>query len=116
MRLWWSPDADVDVDVLVWDLVPGGRWRFSYTFPDGRADHVGGTFRTIEPPRRLSFTWTWEPPDVHAGMETLVSVTLDEAAGATTVLVRHERFPDRATRDRHDIGWTSTLERLLEAL
>jgi len=31
---WWSPDADTSVEVLTWDLVPGGRWRFAYTLPD----------------------------------------------------------------------------------
>jgi uncharacterized protein YndB with AHSA1/START domain len=69
---------------------------------------------TIDPPRALAFTWIWEPPDVHAGIETRVVVTLAERAGATTVEVVHERFPDVESRDRHEAGWADTLDRLQE--
>lgn len=116
MERWWSPDPAVQVDVLDWVLRVGGTWRFAYRFPDGRVIHVGGTLREVDPERRLVLTWTWEPPDVHAGTETLVTIALDESEEGTTVLVRHERFPSSEIRDRHDAGWTATLDRLGEAL
>ena len=116
MRRWWSPDSTIGVDVIEWDLAHGGRWRFAYRFPDGAVSHVRGVFQDIVPERRLVFTWTWEPPDPHAGIETLVSVTFEEADGRTTVRVRHTRFPDDATCLRHDAGWNATLDRLPEVL
>jgi uncharacterized protein YndB with AHSA1/START domain len=70
----------------------------------------------VAPARRLVFTWTWEPPDVHAGIETLVSVTLAPKDRGTRLQVRHEGFPTNASRDRHDVGWSGTLERLPEVL
>lgn len=111
---WWSPEDDIAVDVLNWDLTPGGAWRFGYRFPSGQIIHVTGRFLTIDPPRALALTWTWEPPDVHAGIETRVVVTMSERDGATTVEVVHEQFPNAESRDRHDAGWTGTLDRLQE--
>lgn len=114
--LWWSPDPEVSVTVVEWTPVPGGRWRFAYGFPDGSVIHVRGVFREVEADHRLVFTWTWEPPDMYAGIETMVSVTIEAAGDGAVVHVRHERFPDESTRSRHDAGWNSTLDRLDEVL
>jgi uncharacterized protein YndB with AHSA1/START domain len=116
MRRWWSPDPDVSVEILEWTLRVGGAWRFAYRFPDGTVTYVRGLFQRVDPARRLVFTWTWEPPDVHAGIETLVSVTLAPKDRGTRLQVRHEGFPTNASRDRHDVGWSGTLERLPEVL
>lgn len=113
---WWSPSADIPVVVETWELERGGRWRFAYLQPDGIVSIVGGTFREISPGERLVFTWIWEPPDPHAGVETLVTIVLAPVPGGTELTVTHERFPDRATRDRHDVGWQTTLDRLEESL
>lgn len=113
---WWSPDETIAVEVLAWDLVPGGAWRFGYRFPDGRLVHVRGRFLDITPPSRLAFTWTWEAPDVHAGIETHVTVALRPDGDGTTVELLHEQFPDDESRDRHDAGWVATLDRLTEVL
>jgi len=116
VQRWWSPDPAVLVEVLSWDLRPGGAWRFGYRFPDATLIHVGGVFRVVQPLRRLVFTWTWEPPDAHAGVSTLVTVDLDGDEEETTVRVIHDRFPDALIRDRHDAGWNATLDRLPEVL
>jgi uncharacterized protein YndB with AHSA1/START domain len=93
-----------------------GRYRFRYHQPSGGSDVVTGAFREIAPPRRLAFTWTWEPPDPHAGIETLVTIELAADGDGTLVVVTHEQFPDQGTRDRHQSGWLSTLPRLSEVL
>lgn len=116
MRRWWSPDPDVAMDVLAWDPSVGGRWRFAYRFPDGGVIHVRGVFRRVEPDRSLEFTWTWEPPDVHAGIETVVTIDLAPLETGTHLRVHHVGFPDEPSRDRHDAGWSATLDRLNETL
>lgn len=116
MRRWWSPDPEVAVEILDWTLRVGGPWRFAYRFPDGSVIHVRGLFRHVAPRRRLVFTWTWEPPDVHAGIETVVSIDLIPSDEGTRIRVRHDGFPTDESRDRHDAGWSATLDRLPEVL
>jgi uncharacterized protein YndB with AHSA1/START domain len=109
---WFSPSEDIGTEVLDFDFRSGGRYRFGFHLPDGRVSVVAGRYRQIVPPATLVFTWTWEAPDPHAGVDTLVTVELREGAGETELTVVHERFPDAETRDRHDEGWAGTLDRL----
>src|SRR5262245_11215778 len=43
-------------------------YRFRYQVPGAPPMHVNGTFRAIDPPSRLAFSWNIEPPDEHAGL------------------------------------------------
>jgi uncharacterized protein YndB with AHSA1/START domain len=113
---WFSPDPQIANEVLDYTLCVGGRYRFGYRFPDGSRTTVAGEFREILPPRRLVFTWTWEPPDPHAGLETLVTVELLESGRGTEVVITHEWFPTASARDQHEAGWRATLDRLEEVL
>ena len=110
---WFSPSADVSVEILVHELRRRGHYRFRYSQPSGEVSIVTGEFCEISPPTRLIFTWTWEPPDRHAGIETLVTVDFIADGTGTRVVVTHERFPDRESRDRHEIGWRATLARMV---
>jgi uncharacterized protein YndB with AHSA1/START domain len=109
---WFSPSADIGTEVLEHDLRVGGRYRLGFHFPDGSRDTVRGVFQEIEPHDRLAFTWTWDPPDRHAGIETLVIVVLRDDGAETEVVISHDRFPTHETRDRHEAGWATTLDRL----
>lgn len=109
---WFSPSEDIGTEVVEHDLRVGGSYRLAFRMADGTENRVRGVFKEIQPPHRLGFTWTWEAPDPHAGIETLVTVVLREDANETEVLVSHDRFPTHESRDRHDAGWTTTLDRL----
>lgn len=113
---WFSPSPDVAIEILSHDLRPKGRYRFRYRQGEGETNVVTGEFCEIAPPTRLVFTWTWEPPDPHAGIETLVTIDLVREGQATLVSVTHERFPDHESCDRHDSGWHTTLPRLQHVL
>jgi uncharacterized protein YndB with AHSA1/START domain len=113
---WFSPSADIPVEVLAFDLVVGGRYRIAYRLDEHAVTTVTGAFREITTPMRLVFTWTWEPPDPHAGIDTLVTIDIASRGPLTELTVRHEQFPDDASRDRHDDGWRTTLDRLDEVL
>lgn len=113
---WFSPSADIALEVFEHHPRPGGCYRFVYRFPDGERRTVRGEFREVQAPGRLVFTWTWEPPDPHAGIVTLVTVELAADGAGTALLITHEMLPDHDTRDRHADGWRATLDRLPEAL
>ena len=109
---WFSPSADIGTEILEHDFRVGGRYRFGFRFPDGERNIVTGMFREIASPERLVFTWIWEPPDPHAGVETLVTIVLREDEDGTEIVVTHDRFSRHESRDRHDAGWQTTLDRL----
>lgn len=113
---WFSPSEAIPVDVIAFDAVVGGRYRLAYRLDADTTSIVTGLFREILPPTRLVFTWTWEPPDPHAGLDTLVTVGIVAIGPMTELTVRHEHFPDPASRARHDDGWRATLDRLTEVL
>jgi uncharacterized protein YndB with AHSA1/START domain len=112
---WLRPSPDVMLTVLEFDFRPGGAYRFAYDVPDGRRMIVGGTYRSIERPTRIVFSWLIEPPDEHAGIDSEVTVTITSSGSATELTIRHAKF-ERADADaRHAQGWRGALE-LLDAL
>ena len=46
----------------------------AYDVSDGQRMVVGRTFRAIQAPSRLVFSWLLEPPDEHAGIDSHVTV------------------------------------------
>jgi uncharacterized protein YndB with AHSA1/START domain len=111
LERWLCPSLDVVLQVEQLELRVGGRYRFVFHFPEGPRPVIG-EYRRIDRPRVLAFTWTWEPPDPHAGIDTLVTIQLAERDGGTELSLVHERFPDVATHQQHHAGWLATLERL----
>jgi uncharacterized protein YndB with AHSA1/START domain len=81
MRNWYGP-RNLTMPVCDIDLRVGGAYRFVHRAPDGAEFAFSGTFRELDPPRRIVQTWTYEgmPED-----ETLDTVEFAEVEGGTLV-------------------------------
>lgn len=112
LEKWFTPSPDITMHVLHLDVRAGGSYRFTFHRPDGTDGVVSGEYRTITPGQQLVMSWLREPPDPHAGHETLVTIDFRKKDGGTEVVVRHENFPDLAERQLHENGWTGALQRL----
>lgn len=111
LKLWWGPKSVECIDAEV-DLRVGGRYRIANQFPDGKILWISGEFETIERPHRLVYTW-------RVGSEAAaerVTVTFEERAKETEVIVMHERIPTQAMRDMHEQGWVGCLDGLVDYL
>ena len=108
---WFGP-GDFDVPSSQLDLRPGGKWRTTIRSPEGQLRTVSGVYSTIEPPRRLVFTWAWDDDNGVRGHETQVTVTLEPTPGGTRLRLVQEDFQNREVRDRHNGGWASSLSKL----
>lgn len=108
LKRWWGPAQVTCTDAQV-DLRPGGRYRIANRFPDGRVVWIAGAFETVEPPRRLVYSWSIEG-DVRAPER--VTVRFKARGSATEVIVTHDRIPDAAMRDQHAEGWAGCLDGL----
>jgi uncharacterized protein YndB with AHSA1/START domain len=102
---WWAAEGKFQIVQAECDLQPGGKWRIQVAGncrgAEGPGSTVYGEYRTIEPPRVLSYTWIRE----HEGYpETLVRWDLEEKDGCTTVRVTHSGLVSESLRARND-GW-----------
>ena len=109
---WLRPSPDVKLQVLALEFHEGGRYRFAYDVPDGKRMVVGGSYRRIEPPRCIVFSWLIEPPDEHAGIDSEVTVLLEPREGGTELIVRHDRWQRADAQARHSIGWQGAIDQL----
>lgn len=110
MKEWFSPET-VAVEDVEADAVVGGAYRVRMRSDEGQAFTARGTYREIDPPHRLVFTWDWEQEQSAVG-ETVVTVELREVDGGTELVLTHEGFPAAEARDGHEEGWASCLDRL----
>jgi uncharacterized protein YndB with AHSA1/START domain len=108
---WWGPEG-YTLPKHAHDVRPGGRWRTTMRRPDGTDHTVSGIYRTIEPPKRLVFTWGWDDDAGLRGHETEVTVTFEPTTGGTRMALVQQAFSDKDSRDRHDHGWSSSFIRL----
>ncbi len=111
---WWGPSGFTAPDVEL-DVRPGGRYRIAMRPPEGELFQLSGEFREVDPSRRLVYTFVWEPPDPD-DRETLVTLTLAEADGATTLVMEQGVFATEARYELHRAGWSEALERLEQVL
>ena len=108
-KRWMGIDAKLEPQ-------PGGLYRVEI-IPDAVAR---GTFLEIDPPRRLVFTWGWEPRpdgetyDVEPGQST-VEITLEPDGDGTHLRFEHRDLPSGESAARHGHGWDHFLPRLAEA-
>lgn len=110
---WLKPSPEIRLAVLSFDFRVGGAYRFAYAVPSGTTMNVNGIYHAIEPPRRLVFSWVIEPPDDHAGLESLVTVALTATRGGGSDLsIRHERLTLDGSMPRHTQGWQGALDQL----
>jgi uncharacterized protein YndB with AHSA1/START domain len=110
LRRWWGP-AGFTVPRLEFSAVEGTNYRIAMQPPDGDVFVICGTFRAVEPPRRLGFTFIYEEPDPD-DQETLVTLTFDSTDAGTRVILDQSPFTTTARLELHREGWADTLERL----
>jgi len=102
---WWPhlPDTTYECDAR-----PGGTYRI-----DSPTAGIGveGTFREVEPPRRLLYTWLWSGEGEEDVPDDLVEVTFQPDGTGTLVTVRHTSVED-ITKGGAQQGWGEVMDRL----
>lgn len=112
IKRWWGfPDVQwLDCQV---DLREGGYWRNSVQ-GDGYVVSFHGHYRQVERPHRLVNTEVYEGlpgggPDVHEPL-TLVTTTLTEEGGVTTMRAHVECYTSEVMQAVFDSGMESGLQ------
>ena len=63
-----------------------------------------GTYREIDAPNRIVYTWDWKEEDNRVG-ETLVTVEFEARGDATEVVLLHSGFAAVEAKEHHEQGW-----------
>jgi uncharacterized protein YndB with AHSA1/START domain len=111
MRKWFAPGA-MTVPSAQADPRPGGTYAITMKGEESNPT-VRGEYREVVRDEKLVFTWAW---DGGAGEATLVTVLFRDATGGTEVHLKHERFANAESRDRHLQGWNGCLANLATRL
>ena len=108
LAVWMRRDDTGEPSLVVADPRVGGA--FSITMRDrfGTIAH-SGTYRVIDRPRTLEFTWWSEHTNQ---VDSVVRVTFEPDGDATVVEVHHRKLPDAESAAKHEAGWTEILGRL----
>jgi uncharacterized protein YndB with AHSA1/START domain len=107
---WWGPKQHT-IPKVDMDLREGGTWATVMRSPAGDEIKVGGTYRKIDPPARLSFTWAWIH-DGKRGHESVVTVDFEDQGPRTLMRFHQGAFESAEAAAMHNQGWTSTWEKL----
>jgi uncharacterized protein YndB with AHSA1/START domain len=127
MKRWWGP-KDFTAPTCKIDLRVGGKYLFCMRSPDGQEFWSTGVYREIVAPERLVFTDSFADergnvvPATHYGMsadfplEMLVTVTLIEHGGKTTMTLQHTGLPSGTMTDMTEAGWKESFDKLAATL
>ncbi|HEY2227596.1 MAG TPA: SRPBCC domain-containing protein [Xanthobacteraceae bacterium] len=113
---WLTPSPEIKLVVLEFDFRVGGAYRFAYHVPGGQVMTVNGSYRSIEPPSRIVFSWNIEPPDEHAGLQSEVIVAITPAGDGSELHIRHAQLTQDGAVVRHSMGWRGALDQVAELL
>ncbi len=111
LREWFGPE-NVQTRELVADARVGGKFRWDLTDPKGEEMTVYGEYRELVPGKKIVFTWKWDDDEVWENRTSIVTVELSDRDGGTELRLKHERLPSEESRDRHNEGWKSVLDKL----
>jgi uncharacterized protein YndB with AHSA1/START domain len=91
---WHTGPDGFTMPVCEIDLRAGGKWRYVWRNPQGHEFGASGTYREVDPPKRIVNVTTSQD-----GQDSTITTTFSEDDGRTTVVVS-QRFASEAVRDQ----------------
>ena len=115
LKKWFGPEGVNTIAAEV-DLRVGGRYQLTMQEPDGTTIVLGGTYRDIDPPGKLVFTWVLDGQSCEGSegqhAETVVTLDFEDLGSTTRLTLTHDFLPSESSKEGHTMGWTGSLDRL----
>ncbi len=110
LEQWLSPAGYTCTAVA--DFRVGGTFAVTMRSPDNALSTVRGTYRAIDPPQRLVFSWRWDPGRGFPDIESEVEIVLTARGGATELTMTHRGLGSDEASTRHSRGWAMSFDKL----
>ena len=111
LKQWFGPE-NVRTRNITADVRVGGKYRWDLITQEGEEWAAFGEYRELVPGKKIVFTWQWDDDEAWENRTSVVTVELFEHRGGTELRLKHEQLPSEESRDRHNEGWNSLLDRL----
>ncbi len=109
---WVAPSNEINTNILIHEFKIGGQYRIEFTVPEVGTLFLAGEYVHIERHKQICFTWVWEKPDIHAGINSLVTADFLDHGEYTRLIITHENLSMLQVVERHTQGWNGALRRL----
>ena len=111
LKKWFGPE-NVQSRNLIADARVESQFRWDCTDPEGKQVTISGEYRELQPGKKIVFTWQLEEDEDWKNHSSIVTIELFDREGGTELRLTHEKLPNEASRDDHEQGWNSVLEKL----
>jgi NAD(P)-dependent dehydrogenase (short-subunit alcohol dehydrogenase family)/uncharacterized protein YndB with AHSA1/START domain len=104
----WTKNPEIDAKAdgrFSWSVATDAKDREEFAFQ--------GTYREVEPGKKLAFTWEWQTlpiEGVNVPGKTLVIIEFLRHGDSTKVILTQFDLPNEAARNAHDKGWNRCLD------
>jgi uncharacterized protein YndB with AHSA1/START domain len=115
LRQWFGPE-NVRTRKFTADVRVGGNYRWDLTSPEGEEMSAFGEYKELVPGKKIVFTWQWDDDEAWENRTSVVTIELVESRGGTELRLKHEKLPSEESRDRHNEGWNSLVDKLEQFL
>jgi uncharacterized protein YndB with AHSA1/START domain len=105
LAAWFGPEDCSVMEGFV-DFREGGNFLLHMKSPRGLFI-VGGTYKKIEPPHKLEYTWQWKDDPDWENLESIVQLEFVSVGDETEVRMTQTGFPNSDSYAGHVHGWTS---------
>jgi uncharacterized protein YndB with AHSA1/START domain len=111
LKQWFGP-IWVRTCELIAEARVGGKFRWDVINCDGTEVTIQGEYREIVPDEKIVFTWEHCDDELWENQISIVTVELSDRNSGTELRLKHEQLPGEESRDDHNRGWNSVLDRL----
>jgi len=111
LKEWFGP-VWVRTCELIAEARVGGKFRWDVINCEGKEVTIQGEYREIVPGEKIVFTWKHCDDELWENQISTVTVEFSDRNSGTELRLKHEQLPGDESRDDHDRGWNSVLDRL----
>jgi glutathione S-transferase len=111
LKEWFGPE-NVRTRNFTADARVGGKYRWDLINEEGEDMTISGEYRELVPAKKIVFTWKWDDDEAWTNTDSVVTVELSDRDCGTELRLIHEKLPSEESRDRHNEGWNSVLDKL----